>query len=1601
MNIGDEMKKRIVLIVSILTIGLFLITGTYALLTWRSSNSQQTNVTFNLPANFADYIDVKGDATFVGDLNISDSYLNGIHSTVTISKKEYLKDVNVYATLYLKINEIGDNIKKSSALKWVVTSGNSTNPGSILSQGNFYGKNKDDTITLLYYQEVTLEVQEYTIWIYLDANENPSSNLSGETLDVDVLTEINQVITDKFEITSKSYSNSTIRATAINTTYNIVGYAVTTSSTTPSTFTTIPSSSQNKIYNLEYPLSGNVTGDYYIWFKDSKGNIINTLLSITTVSFDNIVVTLDDTEYAYTGSEIKPIPTVTINGNALVEGTDYTISYNNNINIGTASLTVTGNGNYSGTKTINFTIADKTPPTCTISGNPTTWTTSATLIAAVSDNVAVTGYAWSNSAATPSTYTTINTASTNLTKTITTNQIIYMHIKDAAGNTASCSANVEYLDSGTCTAPTIMGSVANNTWATSNTITITGGNCASGVNHYVYCVSTTGSSSSNCTDWSNTYEEALNYNTNGTYYIFARAVSNSKPNDTGEGNGIGTFTVRIDKDTPAAPTITGTTASGSWATSNTLTISGSSSTSGIQKYEYCDSTSESSCTGTWNTYTSSMKYNTCGKKYVFARAINNVPTTGTVSSPYKVFILPTTPTITASNSDGEVASDNWSTKDVTITITGTGDTSCVNKYEYCTSTTSSTSCTSWQTYSQTNKPVITYEGTTYVFARATNSDSKSSSSTSAYIVKISKTAPTCALEATANGVKFKSYSSDVVAWGLSNDSTPVYNGTASSTLPLSAGTKYGYVKNEMGNVGVCTKPITSATNTYTCSKDATPLYTCNKGATPVYTCTKAATVSGSSNVSCNTSSRYNSPSTQCSSGYTYNGNSCSVSYSCTSGHTLNGTTCSYGASESSYTCRTQGTTKYTCTCPSGHTSTTPTTQNACTIYCNNYYGDSSGTLTTSTTCPSPWPNAHVSSGGYCYVYQESSCRTWTKVGTNYTCDSNSHSLSGSNCSYTATPSYTGTINCNTYSCSTGTLNGTNCNLTNQTSCSSGWTKSDSTGYTCPVGTLNGSNCYQYNQASCSSGWTKQDEITGYTCSTGTLNGSSCYLYEQSSCSSGWTSESNPATCKTGTKIGNYCIDDVWTITLDNQSATTAGTTSITVELGQSLPSISVPSKTGYTFGGYYSGTNGTGTQYYTSSGTTTQSCTSSTPITLYAKWTANTYTITFNPNEGSVSQTTKTVTYGSTYGELPTPTRTAYNFTGWYTAINGGTQVLATDTVNITSNITLYARWVSAAYTVTYNCNGGGTAPATLTCYAGTDCSLTTAATACSTYKYTKGTSGSVYYVNGWSTSSSATSPTYTTSINKSDTSNVTLYAVYNDYFSYTGSYEVCSDSDCSSGSGTGNWRIMFKSSGTYTSKSNLGIDIFLVGGGGGGASTTLTNYGSGGGGGGYTKTYSTIMLTQNGTTTVTIGSGGAIATAGGSSSFGTSYTVNGGRAGTASYRWGTGSGGAGGSGGGAGAFGDYSGGSGGSNGGNGGYVGQGSNPGSAGTGQGTTTRAFGETSGTLYASGGTGGGRNNGNGTAGGANTGNGGGGGGTTGSSTHTGAAGGSGIIIIRNAR
>ena len=69
----------------------------------------------------------------------------------------------------------------------------------------------------------------------------------------------------------------------------------------------------------------------------------------------------------YTGNEIKPSLTVTVNNITLTQNVDYTVSYRNNRNEGTATVTITGKGNYSGTKTTTFRILAKNISNATVS----------------------------------------------------------------------------------------------------------------------------------------------------------------------------------------------------------------------------------------------------------------------------------------------------------------------------------------------------------------------------------------------------------------------------------------------------------------------------------------------------------------------------------------------------------------------------------------------------------------------------------------------------------------------------------------------------------------------------------------------------------------------------------------------------------------------------------------------------------------------------------------------------------------------------------------------------------------------------------------------------------------------------------------------------------------------------------------------------------------------------------------------------------------------------------------------------------------------------------------------------------------------------------
>lgn len=79
-------------------------------------------------------------------------------------------------------------------------------------------------------------------------------------------------------------------------------------------------------------------------------------------------------------------------------------------------------------------------------------------------------------------------------------------------------------------------------------------------------------------------------------------------------------------------------------------------------------------------------------------------------------------------------------------------------------------------------------------------------------------------------------------------------------------------------------------------------------------------------------------------------------------------------------------------------------------------------------------------------------------------------------------------------------------------------------------------------------------------------------------------------------------------------------------------------------------------------------------ITLYAKWQACTYVLSFDSNGGS-KVSDKTVSYDNVYGSMPSTSRTGYTFDGWYTETNGGEKITDSSIVSITSDCILYAHW--------------------------------------------------------------------------------------------------------------------------------------------------------------------------------------------------------------------------------------------------------------------------------------------------------------------------------------
>lgn len=473
------------------------------------------------------------------------------------------------------------------------------------------------------------------------------------------------------------------------------------------------------------------------------------------------------------------------------------------------------------------------------------------------------------------------------------------------------------------------------------------------------------------------------------------------------------------------------------------------------------------------------------------------------------------------------------------------------------------------------------------------------------------------------------------------------------------------------------------------------------------------------------------------------------------------------------------------------------------------------------------------------------------------------------------------------------------------------------------------------------------------------------------------------------------------------------------------------------------------------SGTTITSATiapnGTTEVNLY--YNQNYVTITYNSN-GATTRKFKGTTYDETnfqtqskqkiyYDNLESDglpnfhndgyinlSKTGYQTTGnWY---KGSVKHNVTDPItgksiaeafglninNANAQLTLYAEWKTVNYSIAYNLDGGIQQVGAPTLYniESPNIQLPTTPTK-EKYKFA-----------GWYTNAGKTGSSVKT-IPTGSTGNKTFYAKWEEetslpLFKYTGTYELIKDNGTRIASGTnnelviptaylsytGNWKLRLLTSGELKFSnipSDLKVDVFLVGGGGGGAGGIEDNYSGGGGGGGYGNTIRNVTIAKNNPYNIHVGAGGSAYGGAGETTTAFNQSASGGQGGSVLY-----------------------GGQGGNNGGNGG---NGYESGSAGSSGSISTREFGESSGKLYAGGGGGagggglylgedgeagipyhpggdGGQGGGgtggdsliyNGTPGATNTGGGGGGGTEYYGWGNIGSPGGSGIVIIRNAR
>lgn len=144
--------------------------------------------------------------------------------------------------------------------------------------------------------------------------------------------------------------------------------------------------------------------------------------------------------------------------------------------------------------------------------------------------------------------------------------------------------------------------------------------------------------------------------------------------------------------------------------------------------------------------------------------------------------------------------------------------------------------------------------------------------------------------------------------------------------------------------------------------------------------------------------------------------------------------------------------------------------------------------------------------------------------------------------------------------------------------------------------------------------------------------------------------------------------------------------------GVGVASFHNPQRRGYRFDGWYDNSGFTGARVTRIDGARTGD------VTLYAKW-AQLHTVTFEANGGDPAPSQQTVADGDKARKPAEPSKTGYDFAGWFTDNNTFTNEFNFDADTVGSGMTLYAKWTPKTYAITYELNQGTNANANPTSY--------------------------------------------------------------------------------------------------------------------------------------------------------------------------------------------------------------------------------------------------------------------------------------------------------------